>query len=94
MPTSPADTGAKLVELLRAGRFAEIPDMFPPNLRVLVTPETMRAAWQAELDRHGAVSSIGEPVIELAGATGTLVRVPVTLAGGAVTVLASVPAAG
>jgi hypothetical protein len=91
MPTSPADTGTKLVELLRTGQFAEIPDMFPPNLRALVTAEAIRAGWQAEIDRHGAVRAIGEPVTEPAGATGTLVRVPVTFAGGgAVTVLASV----
>jgi dienelactone hydrolase len=90
MPTSPADTGAQLVELLRAGRFAEIPEMFPPSLRALVTAEAMRAAWQAELDRHGPVSTIGEPVIEPADATGTLIRVPVSFARGAVTVLATV----
>jgi dienelactone hydrolase len=90
MPTSPADTGTRLVELLRAGRFAEIPDMFPPDLRPMVTPESVRAAWRAELDRHGAVSAVGEPLSEPAGPTGTLVRVPVRFAGGAVTVLATV----
>ena len=90
METSPVDTGARLVELLRAGRLAEIPDMFPPSLRALVTPESVRAAWQAELDRHGAVATIGKPLSEPAGATGTLIRVPVSFEHGAVTVLATV----
>jgi len=90
MPTSPTDTGTRLVELLRAGQFAEIPDMFPPNLRALVTPESVRAAWQAELDRHGPVRAVGEPLSEPAGATGTLIRVPVSFERGAVTVLAAI----
>src|SRR4051794_12259806 len=90
METSPMDTGARLIELLRAGRFAEIPDMFPANLRALVTPESVRAAWQAEVDRHGPLHAVGVPLSEPAGATGTLLRVPVSFERGAVTVLATI----
>jgi dienelactone hydrolase len=90
METAPMETGARLVELLRSGRFAEIPGMFAPSLRALVTPESVRAAWQAELDRHGPVSTIGEPLSEPAGATGTLLRVPVSFERGAATVLATI----
>ena len=35
------DTVARLIESLRAGRFAEIPDMFPPNLRALVSARVL-----------------------------------------------------
>ncbi|WP_030439822.1 alpha/beta hydrolase [Actinoplanes subtropicus] len=79
-----------LIDRLRAGQFAEISGMFPPNLQSLVPPEAIRAAWQAEIDRQGAVSAFGAPLSEPAGAAGTLVRVPVTFAGGAATVLATI----
>ncbi|MFI6076285.1 hypothetical protein ACIA5C_32535 [Actinoplanes sp. NPDC051343] len=81
----------KLLDLLRDGRWADIREMFAPNLRTLVTPEALRAAWESEISRHGAVIDVGAPVSEPAGANDmTLVRVPVTFERGAVTVLAAV----
>ncbi|MEV6850196.1 alpha/beta hydrolase [Actinoplanes sp. NPDC051411] len=91
MPDQSTEIGTKLVDLLRAGRFDDIREMFAPNLRPLVTPESLRAAWEAEIGRHGAVRSVGTPVSEPAGANdATLLRVPVTFERGAVTILASV----
>jgi uncharacterized protein len=81
----------KLLDLLRNGRWADIREMFAPNLRTLVTPEALQAAWESEISRHGAVVDVGTPVSEPAGANDmTLVRVPVTFERGAVTVLAAV----
>jgi dienelactone hydrolase len=81
----------KLLDLLRNGRWADIREMFAPNLRTLVTPEALQAAWESEVSRHGAVVDVGAPVSEPAGANDmTLVRVPVTFERGAVTVLAAV----
>jgi dienelactone hydrolase len=91
MPDQSTEIGTKLLDLLRAGQFADIREMFAPNLRPLVTPESLRAAWEAEIGRHGPVQTIGTPVSEPAGANdATLVRVPVTFERGAVTVLASI----
>jgi dienelactone hydrolase len=90
MPDQSTEIGTKLLDLLRAGQFADIREMFAPNLRPLVTPESLRAAWEAEIGRHGAVRTIGTPVSEPAGPDATLVRVPVTFERGAVTVLASI----
>jgi hypothetical protein len=77
--------GARLIELLRAGRFDEIREMFPPNLRALVTAEAVRAAWDAEVSRNGEVTEFGAPVPE----AGT-VKIPVTFARGAATVVLGV----
>jgi hypothetical protein len=85
-----ASTGTKLLTLLQAGNFADIREMFPPNLRPMVTPESLRAAWEAEIGRQGAVTGIGAPVSEPTGTGDTLLKLPVVFAHGAATVLASV----
>lgn len=88
---TPTEIGTKLVDRLRDGRYAEIREMFAPNLRPLVTTESLRVAWEAEIARQGAVTGIGTPVAEPAGANGTgLLRVPVTFERGAAAVLASI----
>jgi dienelactone hydrolase len=85
------DLGVELLDRLRDGRYADIREMFAPNLRPLVTVESLQAAWEAEIRRHGPVTSVGAPVSEPAGAGDmVLLRVPVTFERGAVTVLASV----
>jgi dienelactone hydrolase len=86
----PAGAGRAMMDLLRDGKFAEIREMFTPSLRPLVSAESVRAAWAAELDRHGAVLEVGPPVTDPAGPTGTLVRFPVTFERGAATVLVTV----
>jgi dienelactone hydrolase len=85
MTDQSTEIATKVLDLLQAGRFDDIPEMFAPNLRPLVTPEPIRAAWEAEIGRHGAVRSVGPPVSEDA-----LVRVPVTFERGAVTILISI----
>jgi hypothetical protein len=79
-----------VVDLLRAGRFAELREMFAPSLRPLVTAEALEAAWTAEVARHGAVTAVGTPVREPSG----LVRIPVTFEHGAAAVLVTVADGG
>ncbi len=93
-PTEPAAAGRALLELARAGRFAEIRDMFAPSLRPLVTPESVQVTWDAEVAKQGPVTAVGVPVSEPAGPGGTLVRVPVTFAHGRSTVLVTVTDTG
>ncbi len=94
MPTGPATTGTTVLDLVQAGRYAEIRDMFAPNLRPMVTPESLRAAWTAELDRHGRVTTVGTPVSEPAEPGSTLVKVPVAFERGQASVLVAVSDAG
>jgi hypothetical protein len=48
-----------VLALARAGRFAEIRDMFAPSLREMVTAEELEAAWTAEVTAHGEVTGAG-----------------------------------
>jgi uncharacterized protein len=64
MPTTPVQTTLTALDLARAGRFAEIRDLFAPQLQAMVPPEALKAAWEAELGRQGAVASVGAPVSE------------------------------
>jgi hypothetical protein len=53
MQTAPVPTGMAVLEMAQAGRFAEIPGLFAPQLRAMVPAEALRAAWAAELGRRG-----------------------------------------
>lgn len=89
-----AATSLAVLEMAQAGRFAEIRDLFAPQVRAMVTAEALQASWAAELDRQGAVSSIGAPVSEPAGPGMAVVKVPVQCARGAFTLMVSVVAGG
>jgi uncharacterized protein len=88
--TAPGPLGLAVLDMAQTGRFAEIRDMFAPQLRAMVTPGTLQAAWAAELARRGPVTGVGTPVREPAGPRGSLVRIPVTFEHGELTVAVSV----
>jgi dienelactone hydrolase len=90
MLAAPAATGLAVIDMAQAGRFAEIRDLFAPQLRLMVTAEALQAAWAAELGRRGPVSAVGTPVSEPAGAGVVLVKIPVTCERGALTMVVSV----
>ncbi len=94
MPTPPATIGLSTLELARAGRFAEICALFAPQLRSLVAADALQAAWAAEIDQYGAVSSVGTPVSDTPQGGTTLVRVPVACEHGAFAWIVSVNDAG
>lgn len=73
-----ADTALAVIEMAQRGEFTGISDRFLPQLRPLAPPETLRAAWDAELAKNGQVSALGTPVTEPAGPGTVLVKVPVT----------------
>jgi alpha-beta hydrolase superfamily lysophospholipase len=43
----------------QAGRFDEIRELFAPDLRTHVTPDTLRASWDAAVTQLGQVTAIG-----------------------------------
>lgn len=86
METSPAAAALAVVEMARQGRFAEIRDRFAPQLRPMVPPEALQAAWEAEMARNGPVCLVGTAVTEPAGHGAVLVKIPVTFERGALTV--------
>jgi len=94
MLTAPVPAALTVLDMAQAGRFAEISDLFSPQLRSMVPAETLQAAWDAELGRRGRVRSVGTPVAESAHAGVVVVKVPVTCERGELTLVVSVTETG
>ncbi|GAB3334214.1 alpha/beta hydrolase [Micromonospora halotolerans] len=90
----PAEHALEVVALARDGRFAEIEKRFAPALRAVVSAGTLRAAWEAEIGRSGALRVVGAPLSEPTAAGLVRVSVPVTCERGDRTVIMSVDADG
>ncbi|MEU8663184.1 alpha/beta hydrolase [Actinoplanes philippinensis] len=74
----PEDVALAVIDLARAGRFADIEARFAPPLRAAVPADTLRTAWAAEIARIGSDWTVGTPVTEPAGPGRQRVSVPVT----------------
>ena len=90
----PAEIAAAVVDLVRTGRFAQLPERFAPVLRAAVSGETVQVAWAAQISSSGAVEGVGEPVVGVADAGLVRVSVPVTCEHGGLTVVMSIDEAG
>jgi hypothetical protein len=66
-----------VLDLAQRGRFEEIRDLFTPQLRPIVIPEALRAAWNSAIKECGSVALVGVPVSEAAGPGVTTVKIPV-----------------
>jgi uncharacterized protein len=66
-PTEPIAIGLSVLERARDGRFAEIREMYAPQLRAMVSAEALRGAGSAAVAEQGAVTTTGSPVSEPAG---------------------------
>jgi hypothetical protein len=82
-------TPTDVIDLLRAGEFIRIRDMFAPQLRPLVPAEGIRTAWTAALTEHGALTGVGTPSTEQ-GVT----RIPLTFEHGRQTLVLLMDDAG
>src|SRR5437763_14018119 len=85
MIATPAATALAVIEMARQGRFTDISERFAPQLRPMVPPEALRAAWDSELAKHGPLTSVGTPLTEPAGPGTVIVKVPLTFERGALT---------
>lgn len=92
--TDPVTVAASVIEMARAGRFAEIEELFAPPLRAAVSAETVRTAWTTEAAKIGPVAAVGTPVGESAANGLVRVSTPVTGERGGLTVVVSVDEAG
>ncbi|HTP21014.1 MAG TPA: alpha/beta fold hydrolase [Solirubrobacteraceae bacterium] len=94
MSTTPVQTTLNVLELAQAGRFAEIHELLAPTLQAMAPPQALKASWDAELGRQGAVTSIGQPVCEPANAGVVVVKVPVASERGGFALVAAVTEEG
>jgi dienelactone hydrolase len=92
--TAPQTVALAILDLARAGQFAEIRERFTVGLRPMITAEALKAAWDTEIARRGPVTSIGTPTSEQADTQAVIVKVPVRFERGELTLLASVIATG
>ena len=60
-PSTASTIAAAVVELARDERFAQIEEMFAPRLRAMVSVDSLRTAWTAEISKLGLVTAVGEP---------------------------------
>jgi hypothetical protein len=74
-----------VLEHAQAGRFDEIRELFAPELRALVTPDTLRASWDAAISGYGRVTEIGAEQ-HGQGAGMMLTRTPVRCEHGTLTI--------
>jgi uncharacterized protein len=82
LPPGPAGTALTVLGLARAGRFAEIRDLFVQGLRPMVTAAALQAAWEAALAERGPVTSIGAPTSEPVAGDLTAVKIPIAFERG------------
>jgi pimeloyl-ACP methyl ester carboxylesterase len=82
-------TPTDVVDLLRAGDFTEIHELFAPRLRPLVPADAVRAAWTAALAEHGPLTAVGTPARD-----GGVTRIPLTFEHGQLTLLVTMSDAG
>jgi uncharacterized protein len=94
MPSTPETIGLAVIEMLRAGRFAEIRDLFVPQLQPMVTAEVLQSSWSAAADKLGSLRSVGTPVSEPAGPSVVAVKVPLEFERGGLTLVAAVTGEG
>jgi uncharacterized protein len=92
--TDPETTALAVIDLARAGRFAEIRDRFTAGLRPLVAAATLQAAWNAEVTELGPVTSIGTPSSGQAAAGVVVVNIPVRFERGELALIVPVTATG
>lgn len=83
-----------VVEMARNGRFGDMEQLFAPPLRAVVSAETVRDAWGAEIGKSGPISLIGEAAIEQAKEGLVRVSVPVTCEHGGLTVIMAIDSKG
>ena len=89
-PVDPDDVtlAETVIQLLHAGRFADIDELFVPALRELGSAEAgLRSPWQELTTTLGPVTAVGIPVSESAGPDTTIVKTLVTCERGAFALL-------
>ena len=87
-------TAKTVMQLLQAGRFADIDKLRVPALRELVSAEALRGPWQELLTTQGPITLVGTPLSESAGPNNTIVKIPVTCERGAFALLMAIDQAG
>jgi hypothetical protein len=87
-------TAKAVMQLMEAGRFADIDELRDPALHELVSAEALRDPWQELITTQGLITLVGTPLSESAGPNNTIVKIPVTCERGAFAVLMAIDQTG
>src|SRR6516164_861505 len=90
MENTPEAAALAVIDLARQGRFAEITEMFAPQLQPMAPPEALRAAWESQVAKTGPVAEVGSPVCDEASPGTVLVKIPLGFTDGAATAAVTV----
>jgi dienelactone hydrolase len=85
MENTPEAAALAVIDLARQGRFAEISEMFAPQLQPMAPPEALQAAWESQVAKTGPVAEVGSPVCDEASPGTVLVKIPLGFTDGAAT---------
>lgn len=80
--TQPVAAAMTVLEMVRAGHYAEVRDLFAPKLRDLVSTDVLEATWTATVGMHGALVSTGAAITDQPAPGITAVKVPLTFERG------------
>jgi alpha-beta hydrolase superfamily lysophospholipase len=95
MADDEAAAGALTVlTLAQADDFDGIRGLFAVELRSMVSADSLRAAWAAEVAELGSVSGVGTPVTEPTGNGITVVKLPITFERGERTIIVAIGVGG
>jgi pimeloyl-ACP methyl ester carboxylesterase len=87
-------TAIDAISLARDGKFDELADRFAPQLRALVSGAAIEAAWNTEIERVGAVQSLGTSTTAKPATGVTTVTIPIVCEGGELAVAVTVHESG
>ncbi|GAA4555488.1 alpha/beta hydrolase [Planotetraspora kaengkrachanensis] len=91
---APTAVAATVVEMAQSGRFEDIEELFAPPLRAVVSAETVRVAWEAQLSTMGSITAVGAPITEPPKGGPVRISLPLTYERGGLTLVMSVDADG
>ncbi|MBJ7340500.1 alpha/beta hydrolase [Mycolicibacterium sp.] len=87
-------TARMVMQLVEAGRFTDVHELFAPAVREMVSADAVRDSWQVLIATQGPITVVGAPVRESAGPSSTIVKFPVTSASGGFAVLVEIDQGG
>ena len=90
----PAGHAMNVLDMIRGGRYAEAEARFGAKLRAQVSAQNLRVAWEGAILQRGAITGLGDPIVEPFQAGLTQVSIPVVCENGGLTVIQTIDGAG
>jgi uncharacterized protein len=90
----PAGHAMSVLDMIRGGRYAEAEARFGAKLRAQVSAQNLQVAWEGAILQRGAITGLGDPIVEPCQTGLTQVSIPVVCENGGLTVVQTLDGAG